>query len=114
MTQALDPLVERLLEPSRPNTERRDLFDRQAAERIQAQDATITRLTAERDALRGLISEQNIERLAEDIAIACVDCRQEIREARHRAMVRLGERLRNPLPSDIVRATLKDSATSVN
>jgi hypothetical protein len=77
---------------------------RQLAER----DATITRLTAERDALRGLISEQSIERLAEDIAIACVDCRQEIKEVRHRAMVRLGERLRNPLPSDLGRNTLKE------
>jgi hypothetical protein len=52
------------------------------------------------DRLEGLISEASIERLAEDIAIACVDCRQEIREARHRAMVRLGDRLRNPMPDD--------------
>lgn len=60
--------------------------------------------------LTALISEPSIEAMAEDIAIACVDCRQEIREARHRAMVRLGKRLRDPLPSDIARATLKESA----
>jgi hypothetical protein len=53
------------------------------------------------DDLRALISEASIERLAEDIAIACVDCRPEIREARHRAMVRLGERLRKPLERDL-------------
>jgi hypothetical protein len=51
--------------------------------------------------LEGLISAESIERLAEDIAIACVDCLPPIREARHRAMVRLGERLRTPLPNDL-------------
>ena len=68
----------------------------EAASKIEAQQAEIARLEA-------LISAENIEHLATDIAIACVDCRPEIREARHKAMVRLGERLRKPLSLDLNR-----------
>lgn len=72
--------------------------------------AALNASTPEIQRMRALISEDHIERLAADIAIACVDCRKEIVEARHRAMVRLGERLRNPLSTDlraIDRAALK-------
>lgn len=77
------------------------VYMQEAADRIEA-------LEREVETLRGLISEKSIEAIAEDIAIACVDCRQEIRDARNRAMLRLGERLRKPLPIDLKRASLSN------
>lgn len=54
--------------------------------------------------LEQLISEESIARIADDIACAVGDCHEEITKTRHSAMVRLGERLRNPLPIDLERA----------
>jgi hypothetical protein len=65
-------------------------------------------LEADNALLRGLISEPSIEALAEDIAVACVDCLPNNVKLRHSAMVRLGKRLREPMEHDKARALLTD------
>jgi hypothetical protein len=111
MTKASDNIVERIVKLviAHCKADGDDVvFDKDAAER-DVRTVLATHLE-EVVRLRALISEESIERLATDIAIACVDCRQEIREARHRAMVRLGERLRNPLSRDLAALTQSEGA----
>lgn len=65
---------------------------------------------ARQELLLWLTSEENIDHLAGDIAEACVNCHPEIRETRHAAMIRLGKRLRDPLPLDMERWEAKQIA----
>jgi hypothetical protein len=69
----------------------------------EAADA-LEKLEAENTLLKALISPESIERFATDIACAIIEPRQDLVALRHGAMVRLGERLRNPYSRDIAAA----------
>ena len=63
---------------------------------------------------RWLISAENIEHLAADIADACVNPMPMTRKARHTAMVRLGQRLRKPLTMDLNRREKNNAEDQVH
>jgi hypothetical protein len=63
----------------------------------------LDKLEAENALLKGLISEESIEAMAQDIACAVMDGGYNVTATRHSAMVRLGKRLREPLPVDLRR-----------
>src|SRR6185369_11121282 len=69
----------------------------EAADRIEANHARIAEL-------EGLISEESIKAIADDIAGSIVEPRPDVVAIRHSAMVRLGARLRKPLKCDRERA----------
>jgi hypothetical protein len=72
---------------------------------VQVADEVLSELeTTSSDTLRALVSVESIERLAADIACAIVEPRKDLVALRHNAMVRLGERLRNPYSRDVAAA----------
>jgi hypothetical protein len=71
---------------------------------VEIIDEVLAGLTEETALHQGLISEESIEALAADIACAVISPLPDAVALRHSAMVRLGERLRSPLPNDLRRA----------
>jgi hypothetical protein len=72
----------------------------------EEQAAAILSLTARNKALEELallVSEESIEAMADDIACAVVEPRADVVAMRRSAMIRLGERLRAPLSTDLKR-----------